>query len=164
MFAFTFERFRIYRFGFEYPKGCVISFGKESWRRKGYIIMELAGRLRISTSWGELDSIPAHFGTTEAHAKHSLSRLGKATDVKDVDLISMSNVDVNGHLATFTHFTVNSAYPILAKSRNRETRSLHIHCEESNRFFILNESSTINLLSSDAELVFEKLRQTFVCH
>jgi hypothetical protein len=158
------ERFRIYGFGFEYPKGCIISFGKESWRRTGYLMMDSAGRLRISVSWGELDSILPRFASSEVHAKYSVSRIAKASDVKDINLISTSSLDVNGHQATFTHFTISSALPILAKTRNRETRSLHVHCGESNRYFILTESSTAELSSNEAGSIFKKLKQTFICH
>jgi len=159
-----FERFRVYGFGFEYPKGCVISFGKSSLRRRGIVMMESGGNLRISVSWGDLDSISQRFRNTEEHAKHSVSRIGKINDVKELNLIETSSMNLNGHPATFTHFTVTSAYPILAKSRNRETRSLHVHCGETERYFILNESSTAELTSDDVSSIFQRLRQTFVCH
>jgi hypothetical protein len=159
-----FEAFRVYGFGFEYPKGCVISFGKKSLRRRGYIVMELAEELRITVSWGDLESkLPQH-ANTEVHAKHSLSRLNKASDLKELSLVDTSTVLVNGHQATLTHFRVRSAYPILAKSRNRETRSLHIHCAESNRFFILEASSRVDSASADGASAFRRLQETFVCH
>ena len=159
-----FERFQVYRFALEYPQGCIISFGKKSLRSRGYVIMELAGTLRILVSWGQIDRILGRFSTTEAHAKHSFSKLSKAADLKEIRLIENSTVPVNGHDATLTHFAVTSAYPVFGKYRNRETRSLHVHCEESNRFFILNLSTRVNLQSSEAASAFERLRESFVCH
>jgi hypothetical protein len=159
-----FERFQVYRFSLEYPKGCVITFGKKSLRSRGYVIMELAEILRILVSWGQLDSILSRYATTEAHAKHSFSKLSKAGDLKEIKVINTSTVPVNGHEATFTHFVVSSAYPVFGKHRNRETRSLHVHCEESNRFVILNLSTRADAQSPETTSAFERLQETFVCH
>jgi hypothetical protein len=159
-----FERFQVYRFALEYPKGCVITFGKKSLRSRGYLIMELAGTLRILVSWGQLDSIIDRYPTTEAHAKHSFSKLEKAGDLKEIRLINTSTVRVNGHKATLTQFAVTSAYPVFGKYRNRETRSLHVHCQESNRFFILNLSMRADAQSPETTSAFERLKQTFLCH
>jgi len=159
-----FEKFQVYRFALEYPRGCVISFGKRSLRSRGYVVMELAGALRILVSWGQLDSILGRYATTEAHAKHSFSKLSKAGDLKEIRLIDTSTVPVNGHEATLTHFAVASAYPVFGRYRNRETRSLHIHCEESNRFFILNLSTRAEAQSPETAPAFGRLQESFVCH
>ena len=126
--------------------------------------MELSGSMRILVSWGQGDSILRRYPTTEAHAKHSFSKLSKAADLKEIRLIDTSTVPVNGHEATLTHFTVTSAYPVFGKYRNRDTRSLHVHCEESNRFFILNLSARANEQSPETASAFERLRESFVCH
>jgi len=157
-----FERFRIYNFGFEYPKGSTISFGKESSRSKGHVVFRLPGEERVFVSWGQLDSISQKFGTPEAHAAHSLSKLSNAKDLREVRLITKAVANVNGHAAVLTHIAVDSAGPI-SKSRNREIRALHLHCEDSGRFFILNESCVTGS-PVDSARVFAKLRESFVCH
>ena len=159
-----FERFQVYRFALDYPQGCVISFGKKSLRRRGYVIMELPGTLRILVSWGQLDQIVGRYATTEVHARHSLSKLSKAGDLKEIRLLDTSTVRVNSHQATATHFVVTSAYPIFGKYRNRDTRSIHVHCQESNRFFILNLSTRADTQSSETTSVSERLRESFRCH
>ena len=159
-----YERFQVYRFGFEYPKGCTISFGKHPSRANGYVRMDLAERERIFVSWGQLDSIPPDRESTDDHARVSLSRLGKARDVKEVRLMEHSSVDFNGHPATLTHLQIDSAIPFFSRERNRDVRSIHVHCFDSGRYFILNESCSASDSSEDSLRIFKKLRESFVCH
>jgi hypothetical protein len=156
-----FERFRIYNFGFEYPKGATISFGKGSSRSKGHVIFHLPAEERIFISWGQLDSIPEKLGTPEAHAAYSLSKLSKAMDLRKVRLITKVAVNINGHTAVLTHVAIDSA-GAFSTNRNREIRALHLHCVDSGRFFILNESCIAG--STVDSQVFAKLRESFVCH
>jgi hypothetical protein len=164
VFASDFERFRIYNFGFEYPRGSTIHFGKRASRSRGYVTFVLPDASRIVVSWGRLDSVAGKFTTPEAHAAYSISRLHKSNEITDTSIIRRDNVNVHGHSAAFTHAAVESGSGPFSKNRNRDIMSLHVHCTDSGRYFVLDQSCALESSGFDSSLIFERVWKSFACH
>ena len=158
-----YQRFCAYGFGLDYPKGWRISFGKKFSRSNGYVVIE-SKLNRIFASWGRLQSIPEGYRSPQAHSKASLSKLAKARNPREIHLLARSDLNVNGHNAAFAHFSIDRSGMLLQKANKREIRSIHVHCPDSDRFFILYLSSTEEELVGDSLRIFDRLKESFACH
>ena len=162
----AFERFSVYRFSIHYPSDVRIEFNPKSRRGEGDIVFHFPDRVKIFLSWGDLEKARQRFGTVGEHAAHGLERIKKAGNVKNFEKVSSDSMNVNSHkgafnLAKFEEVTVG-LFRGKVKSP-REAYSVHVHCPESSRYFVLYALLPIGG-RVDHDKAFRKMAESLKCH
>ncbi len=159
------ERFSVYGFSIEYPKDSRVEFNPKSRRLAGDIVFHFPDRVKIFLSWGDLEKA-AKFPTVQEHADHSLQRIKKAGNVKSFERISHDSIRINSHEGAYNRakFEEVSVGFFSGRKRNpREADSVHVHCPESSRFFVVYA-----LLPTggtyDYDRTFRKMANSLECH
>jgi hypothetical protein len=161
-----FEQFSVYGFSVDYPMDSRIEFNPKSRHGQGDVVFHFPDRVKIFLSWGDLESALKKFSTVQEHADHSLQRIKKAGNVKSFERISHDSIRINSHegvynLARFEEIAVGLFSG--KKRAPREAHSVHVHCPESSRFFVVYA-----LLPTggtyDYDRTFTKMANTLHCH
>jgi hypothetical protein len=135
-----FEKFSVYGFSIVYPKECRVEFNYKSMRTAGDVIFHFPNELKVFLSWGELDRATKSYETVEKQAEHSVDVLRKTRSVKNLERLAQDSLDVNRHRGVFTRVTLVEVSPnllITSRSSRREAVSVHVHCPESARYFVI---------------------------
>ena len=137
----NFERFSIYSFGIDYPNDCRVEFNSKGRRETGDVAFHLPEKIRIFLSWGELAKVANRFNSVQEHAEFSLNAMKKGKSVRNFEQVSKDSVPVNTHNAALNKIRFEemiSGFPFSGKKPvQREAYSLHVHCEDSKRYFVL---------------------------
>ncbi len=101
----------------------------------------------------------------EGHADYSIKRMkgSREASVKDV---RRESTTVNGHAASFSDVKleiVRRGIFFNRKTTPQDVRSLHVHCDNSSRYFVLY-GPTPPEKSDEQAKVFTKMIQSFACH
>ena len=156
------EKLVIYGFSFEYPAGAKIEFNPKFNRDEGDVAVKFTGEHNTFVSWGPLEKAKK-FGSLEEHAKHSIENVRKRVQGK-VKSIQRREVQVNGHSAEYNHVKVDvPKRGLFGRGEVQEIHSLHLHCTESTRYFVIYGSSRPEKSESQGEIV-TKLVESFRCH
>lgn len=158
------ETLMIYGFSFNYPAGAKIEFNPKFKREGGDVAVKLSGEYNTFVSWGMLAKLPERLSSISEHAKYSIENVRKSVQGKATS-IENKQVDVNGHRAEYNHVRVDvPGRGFLArKGQVQEIHSLHIHCSESSRYFVIYGSSTPEKADSQGRTV-AMLLDSFRCH
>ena len=160
----AYERLQAYGFGVDYPNNCVIEFNPKSNRTQGDIALKSPNGYKLFLSWGDLDKVEKLHGV-EGHADYSIKRMkgSREATVKDV---RREATKVNGHAASFSDIKLEIVRRGLffnKTTRPQEVRSLHVHCDNSSRYFVLYGPAPPEKSQEQTE-VFAKMIQSFACH
>jgi len=163
----NFERFSMYSIGVDYPDDSRVEFNSKGKREAGDVAFHLPERIRIFLSWGDLEKVSKRFNSVLEHAEYSINAMKKGKNVRNFEHISRDHIEVNSHKATLTKVKFDEMIPSLPftgkKSLQREAYSLHVHCEESKRYFVL-----YTMAPSDPQGKYDKtmttMVQSFKCH
>ncbi len=158
------ETLMIYGFSFNYPAGAKIEFNPKFKREGGDVAVKLPGQYNTFVSWGILEKLPEKISSINEHAKYSIENVRKSVQGK-VTNIDSKQVDVNGHKAEYNHVRVDvPGRGFLArKGQVQEIHSLHIHCSDSSRYFVIYGSTTPEKAASQGGTV-AILLSSFRCH
>jgi hypothetical protein len=160
-----YERFSMYRFAIDYPNTWHITFGLNSRRAEGYVIFRSPRKDRVFLTWGMLEKIKGKYDSLEAQAKASLARIENGRDVKKLNLVETKMTEVNGHRAVLNHFLLDRAIGMrMIKVDSKEVWSIHLQCEETQRFFIIYESTPDTSRSQEQSAIFDQIKNSFTCH
>jgi len=162
-----FERFSVYQFGINYPSVCRVEFNPKSRREGGDVVFHFPDKEKIFLSWGALEKAQKKFPTVEEQAEHSIKVVTKSGNVKNVQRVSQDSLNISSHRAAYNHIKLDEMQPGLffggKKGVPREAHSVHVHCEETSRYFVI-----YTLLSTKAPEDFGQLLVTmansFKCH
>ena len=163
----NFERFSMYRISIDYPSDSRVEFNSKGRRETGDVVFQLPEKVRIFLSWGELEKISKRFNSVQEHAEYSLNAMKKGKHVTNFEQTSRDSVAVNSHKAALNKVKLDEMISTLLftgkKPLHREAFSLHLHCSESNRYFVL-----YTLTPSDTEgkydRILTKMVDSFKCH
>jgi len=158
-----YERFSMYRFGIDYPNTWSIKFDPKSRRAEGYVMFKSPMNDKVYLTWGILESIGKKYDSLEAQAEASLARIRDGRGVRKLELIETKKMEVNGHSAIFNHFMVDTAIRLLMVKR-KEIWSIHLHCKETERFFIVYQSTPDTSRSQEQSAIFTRMKESFACH
>lgn len=161
-----FEQFSVYGFSLKYPKDSRVEFNPKSRRNQGDIVFHFPDRVKIFLSWGDLEKASKNFATVEEHADHSLKRIKSARNVKSFERVSHDSVGINSHQGSYNRAKFEEvAVGFFSGKRKspREARSLHVHCQDSSRFFVVYALLAVGG-ASDYERVFAKMARSLKCH
>jgi hypothetical protein len=162
-----FETFAVYRFSVDYPPVCRVEFNPKSRREAGDIVFHFPDREKLFLSWGKLEEAQKRFPTVEGQAEHSLKTIQKTRQVKGIEKIRQDTLTINSHRAIYSRVKVGEipAGIFLGKRAPiyHETMSLHLHCEQLSRYFVIYTLLSPNA-PEDFEDLFLSIVHSFKCH
>jgi len=161
-----FETFSVYRFSVDYPAVCRIEFNPKSRRESGDVAFHFPDREKVFLSWGKLEDAKKRFATPEDHAEHSIEVTRKNRQVKNFERIKHDMLEVNSHRAAYNRAQMQQLSTSLLRTestKKRETLSLHLHCEQSSRYFVMYTLLSPNAPEDFADLFLDMV-QSFRCH
>jgi len=162
----AFENFSMYGFTIDYPEECRVEFNSKNRREAGDIVFRFPGENRIFLSWGDLEKVSKRFGSPEEHANYSLDAMKKGKNVKNFEKLSHDTISIRNHDSPLNKVSFDEkALRFLPGSKDipREAYSLHVHCDESKRYFVLY---TMASASDQGKFnrIMESMTQSFKCH
>jgi hypothetical protein len=161
-----FERFSVYGFSIDYPRVCRVEFNPKSRREAGDVVFHFPDRVKTFLSWGELEKATKNFQTVEKHAEHSLDTVKKSGNVKNFVRVSHDSITVNSHTGAFNRVKLDEVavgFFTGKRAAPRETYSVHVHCPESGRYFVV-----YTMIPSNSEgeygAALTKMANSLKCH
>ena len=153
----------MYGFSVGYPDSWEVELNPKSDRSAGDVVFKTT-RQRIFLTWGSLERIKEKYGSLDKHAEAGLEKVRKGSDVKKMEMILHKEDSVNGHRAIFNRFRATVGVSFFAmRTAYRELSSVHLHCEETGKFFVISESVMGQDIVTDPE-VFGHMKGSFACH
>ena len=159
-----YELFSMYGFSIEYPDTWEVELNRKSERTVGDVVFRTA-RHRIFLSWGPLEQVQEKYGSLGGQAEACIKKVRKGGDVRKLQTVEHSGTSVNGHEAIFNRFRVTLGVSFYAmRTAYRELSSVHLHCENTGKFFVLYESIMGSDTVTGLETIFGHMKDTFRCH
>jgi len=161
-----FENFSMYGFTVDYPEACRVELNPKSRREAGEVAFRFPDGIKIFLSWGDLEKVSKHFGSAEEHANYSVDAMKKGKNVKNFERVSRDRMPLHSHEASVNKVRFEEkALKILGRGQDtpREAYSLHVHCDKSNRYFILYTMAPVND-SKPFNRIMESMWESFNCH
>jgi hypothetical protein len=159
-----FERFAAYGFSVDYPADCVLELKPKSKRDEGEVAFKSSGNNVFFLSWGPLEKVKNLHGVG-GHADYSIERIRKNREAK-IREIKRESVEVNSHSSPFNHIWIDvdrRGFLFGSTRSSHEIRSLHVHCENSSRYFMIYAQGAAG--ASDLQgIVMTRMIQSFTCH
>ncbi len=157
------DTLKIYGFSFDFPSKARLEFNPKFDRSAGDVAVKFPGA-RAFLTWGSTSKLPEKVKTAENHAAYSVDRLkgsarGKAT------ILEHRTINVNGHGAVFYRIKALTQTGRLLRggSREEEARSMHLHCEKSERYFVA--FAALNAENQEMQATtFDMMLRTLKCH
>lgn len=162
----VFDKFSVYGFSIEYPAVCRVEFNPKSLRDTGDVVFHFPDREKLFVSWGRLERAEKKFPTVEAHAEHSITAVSKSRTVKNAEKLEQGSIEINSHKAAYTRMRLTEMQPGFfpgKKTVTRETHSVHLHCGESSRYFVIYSYLSSNAPKEFGDLV-KTMAYSFKCH
>ncbi len=161
-----FENFSVYKFSIDYPAVCRVEFNPKSRREKGDVVFHFPDREKVFLSWGALEAAQKKFQTVEAQAEHSIKTVKKSQNVKNLERVKQDTMEVNSHKAAYNRMKLDEMpagfFPGKRVTKH-EAHSLHLHCENMSRYFVIYTMLSPNA-PADFEELFLKMIGSFKCH
>jgi hypothetical protein len=154
----------MYGFGIEYPNTWEVEIGPRSTPTSGDLAFRTRG-IRIFLSWGPLQEKKEKFDSLDSQVADSIKRMQKSSDVRKFEIVDHKEMIVGGHRALFNSARLTLGVGLMAmKASKREVCSLHLYCEESQKFFALYVDGigegTLVMVSE----IFTHMSEALKCH
>lgn len=160
-----FDQFSVYGFSIDYVKGLRVEFNPKGRELEGDVAFHFPDKVKIYLSWGDLEKT-ARLSSLQAHADHSLNKVKTAGNVRNFQQVSRNEIRVSTHEALYSRVSFDEITLNFLTGRSkkpREGHSVHVHCPESGRYFVV-----YGVLpkegGSDYERVFVKMAKSLKCH
>jgi hypothetical protein len=156
-----YDRFLVYGFGIDYPEDWRVELVGSKGR--GLVTFRLS-RDKIFLTWDSLEEAKKRYASLVEHVDKSIREIKESRNVKSVEVIERKEVKINEHKGLFTHLKVVSTQRSLLKKRVlvHEGWTLHVHCEQTARFFILYGWSDERLVEQAD--IFKHMLKSLKCH
>ncbi len=163
-----FESFCVYGMQTVYPNTWRVEFDPKSDRAKGDVVFKSPERNNIFLSWGPLEKAQKRFSNQEGHLKYSIDRIKKNTRISGVETAQTRDFPVQSHKALVSLLKVTFSTPSIVpfkkgKGEVQEVRTMHLHCEDSGRYYVIFGQITLDK-SQEHEEIFNKMIESFTCH
>lgn len=161
-----FEKFSVYGFSIDYPKVCRIEFNPKSRREGGDVVFHFPDREKLFVTWGALDKVQTKFPTVEQQAEHTMKNIRKTGNVRNLERVKQDSITVSSHQAAFNHMTLDEAARGLfpsKRSMKHDAYSVHLHCTQSSRYFVIYTMLSPNAPPDFGEL-YTTIVHSFRCH
>ena len=155
----------MYKFAIDYPNTWRIEFDAKSRRAESYVIFTSPENDMVFLTWGLLDKIGGKYDSVEAQAEASYSRIACGRDVTKLNPVETKTIELNGHRTILKHFVMERAIGLrMIRARSKEIWSIHLQCKNTDRYFIIYESTPDTSRSQEQSEVFNHMKDSFVCH
>ena len=161
-----YEWFCIYGFGVDYPAGWEVVIDRKLTRVKGTVAFRSAEGMEIGISWGPLKEAKGRFSSADEQAKDALNRLKKSRGIINFQILEERSDRIDEHVAVFNHARAELAGGGFfggGARRQMEILSMHLHCDSSERYFVLYGKTTLERTYEYAD-IFNHMRRSFKCH
>lgn len=136
------DTLRIYGFMFQFPANAKLEFNPKFKRDDGDVAIKSPERANVFVSWGDLTKVIKKAPTIQDHAKFSLDRVKKSVQGK-MTIVETKDITVCGHDAVFNHVKIEvPRRGLFGKGQMQEVTSVHLHCDKTNRFFVIYANAT----------------------
>ena len=140
--AVTMDTLTVYGFSFQFPSTSWLEFNPKFKRESGDVAVKSPGKAVVFFSWGDLAKLEKRAPSLEAHAKFSMDKVKKSVQGKMTSLES-KDIKVAGHDAVFNHVKIEvPRRGIFGKGQLQDVRSVHLHCDQTKRFYVIYATST----------------------
>jgi hypothetical protein len=161
--AVPLDTLTLYGFSFQFPASSSLEFNPKFKREAGDVAVKSPEKAVVFVSWGDLKKLQKRATTLEAHAKFSMEKVRKSVQGKMKQVESME-VDVNGHEALYNHVRIQvPRRGFLGKGREEEVTSVHLHCAESGRYFVIYATSDATNAVAQGS-TFRSITDSLRCH
>jgi len=139
--ATAMDTLTVYGFSFRFSAASSLEFNPKFKREAGDVAVKSPEKAAVFVSWGDLAKLEKRAPTLEAHAKFSMDKVKKSVQGK-MKQLELKEIDVNGHTALFNHVRIEvPRRGLFGKGREQEVTSVHLHCKESGRYFVIYATS-----------------------
>jgi len=161
--------FSVYNFKINYPADWKVKLNENASFLNGNVVFfDPNGKESIYITWNELKKAKEKYTSVKEHAQSSLSKMmNEKANYGKIKIIEQKAIEVNFHEAYLNHIELSTLrfglIPLFPKTILHSLISVFIHCEKSQRFFVIIGDSHPN----DAENLKEKFQQalkSFNCH
>jgi hypothetical protein len=157
----------MYRISIDYPDNARVEFNSKGRREAGDVAFHLPENIRIFLSWGELEKVSKRFNSVQEHAEYSLDAMKKGKNVGNFESASNDSMTINTHKAALSRVKFDemiASIPFAAKKPlKRSAYSIHVHCDISNRYFVLYTMSP-NDDQRKYDKILTTMAESFKCH
>lgn len=161
-----YDRFSVYGFAIDYPATYAVDFNKAE-HDKGEISFLSPEGDKISMNWGKLEKIQKRFDSVEEEAQEGVRRLKKSQNFENFEIVEHKTIPINNHDSVFNHVSFTHyrvVFPLVTRrAKELHVRSLHLHCEQSSRYFVIYGMAASNK-SSELGSIFQNMIESFTCH
>jgi len=160
-----YDCFSIYGFGVDYPTDWEVVIDRKLTRVKGTVAFRSAEGMEIGVSWGSLKEAKGRFSSVDEQAKIALNRLKKSRGIINFQILEDRSDRIDDHIAVFNHARAELAAGGLFGGGRKQTEilSMHLHCDRSERYFVLYGKTTPERTYEYAD-IFNHMRRSFKCH
>lgn len=160
----AYEAFEMYGFSLEYPDTWEIELRPHSTAAAGDLAFKSRSG-RVFLTWGSLEKVKKKFGSLDRQAEDGVKKMRKSGAVRRFEILDHREMNVNGHRSIFNSTRLTIAAGLMGmRTAQREVCSLHLHCDPSQKFFVLYANG-IGEQSEGAILdVFFRMSSTLRCH
>jgi hypothetical protein len=154
-----YDRLSVYGFGVDYPQDWRVELKPESDRNRGNLVFHSPTRDNMLVSWEILERVQKRYSSLAEQVDGVLENIRKSRGVKSVEVMEREELEINGHTGVFTHLKVTIIQGFFPKKRVilQELWSLHVHCEQTSRFFALYGSSSSDERSLEQAEIFKHM-------
>ena len=164
-----YELLSVYGFSANYPNDARLEFNPKSRREKGDLVFHTSNGFRIFLSWGSLAEARKKYPTAAEQASDSIKRSLRNAAMKSEGPPETRSMRILNHDATFTHarmFLERRGFMFGSSRMSRLTQytySMHVHCEESKRYFVVYAFGRQNV-SEELGRAIEPVMSSLKCH
>jgi len=161
-----YECFCVYGFGVDYPADWNVVIERKLTRVKGTVAFRSAEGMEIGVSWGPLKEAKGKFSSADEQAKDALNRLKKSRGIINFQILEHRSDRIDEHEAVFNHARAELAgggFFGRGAGKQMEILSMHLHCDRSERYFVLYGKTTFERTYAHAD-IFNHMRRSFKCH
>jgi hypothetical protein len=104
------------------------------------VVFHFPDKVKIFLSWGDLEKAVKSFHTVEEHADHSLNAVKKSGNVKKFERVSRDTLSLYSHKGVYSRVRLEEmtvGFLTGRKSIPRDAYSVHVHCQDSSRYFVI---------------------------
>jgi hypothetical protein len=159
------DNLRIYGMSFDFPVSQKLEFDPKFTREEGSVAVKSPTKSVVFVTWGDLKRVSKKLPTPREHSKYSMERAARSVRGR-LNQVEQRDVQINGHSAAYSRAEVEVPRGILGPRRpNQEIVSVHFHCNETSRYFVVYTSSDSGgSRAQPREDVFRIVTETFKCH
>jgi len=161
-----YEIVALYGFSAKHPRSSYLELNPKSTRLRGDVAFHLEEGFKVFLSWGRLQAARKRYPTAAAQASASIERTAKETGRKLDGTPEIRSVRIQNHDAIYTHakmFSERWLFPFGVRRVAEETYTLHVQCEDSQRYYIVYASARPEI-SEEVGRLFEPIMSSFRCH